>query len=61
MIKIPDQTIIQKIQPQCDKLHIALKNQKELMHLTNQDIADITGLPLSNIAKFCMLSRLKNA
>ena len=52
MIKIPDQTIIQKIQPQCDNLHIALRNQKEIMHMTNQDVADITGLPLSNVAKF---------
>lgn len=52
MIKIPEKTIIQEIQPQCDNLYIALKEQKELQHLTNQDVADITGIPISNVSKF---------
>ena len=46
-----EETIIQRIQPHCDALPKALKHQKENMHMTNQEVADITGLPLSNIAK----------
>ena len=52
MKQIIEKTVIQAIQPQCDNLHIALKHKKEEKHMTNQDVADITGVPLSNIAKF---------
>lgn len=52
MKKAPAQTIIQKIQPQCDKLYIRIKNEKDAHHETNQSIADATGVPISNVAKF---------
>lgn len=52
MLKIPEKTIIQEIQPQCDNLYKMLKEQKEHLHITNQEISDQTGIPLSNIAKF---------
>lgn len=45
-------TIIQQIQPQCDTLHIKMKEQKDANHETNQSVADSTGIPISNIAKF---------
>lgn len=49
---IPEQTIIQRIQPQCDSLHIKMRNQKDALHETNQSVADNTGIPLSNVGKF---------
>lgn len=49
---IPAQTIIQQIQPQCDTLHTKMKHQKDIRHETNQSVADNTGIPISNIAKF---------
>lgn len=49
---IPEQTIIQRIQPQCDSLHIKMRNQKDALHETNQSVADSTGIPLSNVGKF---------
>lgn len=49
---IPDQTIIQKIQPQCDSLHIKMRDQKDALHETNQSVADSTGIPISNVGKF---------
>lgn len=52
MLKIPEKTIIEEIQPQCDNLHKMLKEQKEHLHITNQELSDQTGIPLSNIAKF---------
>lgn len=45
-------TIINSIYPNCEQLYINLKRKKEQMHLTNQNIADKTGVPLSNIKKF---------
>lgn len=48
----PAQTIIQQIQPQCDALYIEMKHQKDARHETNQSVADNTGIPISNIAKF---------
>lgn len=45
-------TIIQQIQPQCDTLYIKMKEQKDANHETNQSVADSTGIPISNIAKF---------
>lgn len=45
-------TIIQQIQPQCDTLHIKMKEQKDAQHETNQSVADHTGIPISNVAKF---------
>lgn len=50
--QIPAKTIIQQIQPQCDTLHIKMKDQKDAQHETNQSVADNTGVPISNIAKF---------
>lgn len=52
MKQMIDKTVIQTIQSQCDSLHIALKHKKEEKHMTNQDVADITGVPVSNVAKF---------
>lgn len=49
---IPEQTIIQRIQPQCDSLHIKMRNQKDTLHETNQSVADSTGIPISNVGKF---------
>lgn len=49
---IPEQTIIQRIQPECDTLHIKMKKEKDNQHKTNQEIADHTGIPISNIGKF---------
>lgn len=49
---VPAKTIIQQIQPQCDTLHIKMKHQKDARHETNQSVADKTGIPISNIAKF---------
>lgn len=49
---ISTQTIIQQIQPQCDALYIEMKHQKDARHETNQSVADNTGIPISNIAKF---------
>ena len=49
---IPAQTIIQTIQPQCNTLHLKIKDAKDRQHETNQSIADHTGIPISNIAKF---------
>lgn len=49
---IPEQTIIQRIQPQCDSLHIKMRNQKDALHETNQSVADSTGIPISNVGKF---------
>lgn len=48
----PAQTIIQQIQPQCDALYLEMKHQKDALHETNQSVADGTGIPISNIAKF---------
>ncbi len=49
---IPAQTIVQQIQPQCNTLHLKIKDAKDRQHETNQSIADHTGIPISNIAKF---------
>lgn len=49
---VPAKTIIQQIQPQCDTLHIKMKHQKDARHETNQSVADGTGIPISNVAKF---------
>lgn len=48
----PTQTIIQQIQPQCDMLHEKMKEQKDAKRETNQSVADSTGIPISNVAKF---------
>lgn len=45
-------TIIQRIQPQCDTLHLKMKDEKDAQHKTNRSIADSTGLPVSTVAKF---------
>lgn len=47
-----DETIIQRIQPQCDTLHLKMKDEKDAQHKTNRGIADSTGLPVSTVAKF---------
>lgn len=52
MKKAKSQTIIQQIQPQCDTLYLKMKDQKDAQHETNQSVADNTGVPISNIAKF---------
>lgn len=52
MSATPTQTIIQRIQPQCDTLHEKMKEQKDARHETNQSVADSTGIPISNVAKF---------
>lgn len=52
MSATPTQTIIQQIQPQCDTLHEKIKEQKDAKHETNQSVADNTGIPISNVAKF---------
>lgn len=51
MKKAPAQTIIQQIQPQCNTLHLKIKDEKDRQHETNQSIADHTGIPISNVAK----------
>lgn len=50
--QIPAKTIIQQIQPQCDTLYLKMKDQKDAQRETNQSVADNTGIPISNIAKF---------
>ena len=52
MKNTPMQTIIQQIQPQCDTLHLKMKERKDECHKTNQNVADFTGIPISNVAKF---------
>lgn len=47
-----NQTIIQRIQPQCDALPQRMKDAKNAQHKTNQSVADATGVPLSTVAKF---------
>lgn len=47
-----NETIIQRIQPQCDTLHLKMKNEKDAQHKTNQSVADSTGVPKSTVAKF---------
>lgn len=46
------QTIIQQIQPNCDELHLKMKDEKSAQRKTNQDIADTTGLSFSTVSKF---------
>lgn len=46
------ETIIQRIQPQCDALPQRMKDAKNAQHKTNQSVADSTGVPLSTVAKF---------
>ena len=45
-------TIIQRIQPNCDSLWQRLKAAKEASRKTNQQIADETGISISTISKF---------
>lgn len=47
-----NETIIQRIQPQCDTLHLKMKDEKEAQHKTNQNVADSTGVSISTVAKF---------
>lgn len=47
-----NETIIQRIQPQCDTLHLKMKDEKEAQHKTNQSVADSTGVSISTVAKF---------
>ena len=47
-----DQPIIAKIQPQCDGFCKRVREAKKAQGKTTQDIADATGIPLSNISKF---------
>lgn len=47
-----DQQIIAKIQPQCDEFCQKVKEAKKAQGKTNQEIADATGIPISNISKF---------
>lgn len=49
---IPEQTVLEKIKPLCESLHIKMRNQKDALHETNQSVADGTGIPLSNVGKF---------
>lgn len=49
---VPEQTILQRIKPQCYSLHIKMRDQKDSLHETNQSVADSTGIPLSNVGKF---------
>lgn len=51
MKKATAQTIIQQIQPQCNTLHLKIKDEKDRQHETSQSIADHTGIPISNVAK----------
>lgn len=51
MKNAPTQTIIQQIQPQCNALHLRIKDEKDKQHETNQSIANNTGVPISNVAK----------
>lgn len=46
------ETIIQRIQPQCDALPQRMKDAKNAQRKTNQSVADSTGVPLSTVAKF---------
>ena len=45
-------TIIQEIQPQCDTLYLKIKDEKNRQHKSNQEIADNTGVPFSNVKNF---------
>lgn len=47
-----NETIIQRIQPQCDTLYLKMKDEKEAQHKTNQSVADNTGVSISTVAKF---------
>lgn len=46
------QTIIQKIQPNCDALYIRIKEEKDAQHKTHRDLVESTGVPQYTIAKF---------
>lgn len=47
-----NQTIIAEIQPLCDAFCQKVKEEKKKQGKTNQDIAEWTGVPISNINKF---------
>lgn len=49
---IVDQTILAQIQPLCDAFRQKVNDEKKRQSKTNQDIADWTGVPISNINKF---------
>lgn len=46
------QTIIQKIQPNCDNLYKEIKAATIAQHKTHRDIVENTGVPRSTVAKF---------
>lgn len=52
MKRIPEKTIIQTIQPYCDDLLPTLRQRKDAMHVTYQDIADATGIHFDFIRKY---------
>lgn len=47
-----NETILQRIQPQCDALHLKMRSEKDAQQKTNQSVADSTGVPKSTVAKF---------
>ena len=52
MNSISDKTVLQSIQVNCDHLLPALKERKKELHITNQDIADHTGVSADTVRKF---------
>lgn len=48
----PEKTIIQTIQPYCDDLLATLRQRKDTMHVTYQDIADATGIHFDTVRKY---------
>lgn len=54
-----EKPIIAQIQPQCDEFIRMVKAEKKAQGKTNQDIADATGIPISNLSK-CLSGNLAN-
>ena len=46
------QNIAADVQEKCDAFCVQLKEEKKRQGLTNRDLADDTGIPLSNVNKF---------
>lgn len=52
MKNLPEHVVLQDIQENIDKLLPTLKAKKQELHLTNQDIADHTGISVDTVRKF---------
>lgn len=45
-------TAMDELLPRCDAVLETIKEQKTRQGLTNQQLADVTGIPLSNVKKY---------